>query len=683
MVLEGISRLVDSLPRKTSRAPPEDTQATDSEWPFVGDEDSSTTHPIKRRRTHAVEEAFPRTSQNYRPPTSSEPPQSPSVAETEGEASNSPEHCGDGLDPRDDELGTIDLQRYLSPSQQHHQPGRSEGDKRRALEAAVQVAKKTAIMQPKPEFLMSSLMERVNFYDSSTYPTAEFVHTIMDRRRNNVAMTYYLDINTNVSPSTFEDMALALINHKVYGQTRLHYIVCVNYIAYSYLVAIGSEGQSRAMVENLEESKRRYYAKAFAALDEMDLKAAPDIPMLQALLSGAMLSQDTGNMRRCWRLNTNACRICASLGGRALSELNTSGSFEEAMNTRLVFLKCYIFDKSLSANMYQPSCSAHMRLDSSKLDLSQPSHAMLFILLELSRVQEIIVRETSAIKSPSQPARLGMENLTSNEELRACQGRMHRIFAKTQEFRAKPPSNQDGYLKFEWMNVDFIYASMMTTLIRLTARIDDTRSNHECLRHARNSLSSLNVLLQIVSQPSSFRGMALSSLAWLVPLYPLRPLYCVFGNIVATSDSLDLKLLRDTANGLESLAQTHASMGAIHKLCSSLIDLCAPFVETSESGQNPQTSQLGPVGLSTGRLQQREAVREQGHPRNVPLNPDGRAIAGPGNTNLGFNSNLPQAQVNFNKNDGSQNTYNFDGDLDWELFCAQPSLDFLDMDLEN
>lgn len=99
-------------------------------------------------------------------------------------------------------------------------------------------------------------------------------------------MSYYLDINTNVSSSTFEDMVLALINHRVHGQTRLHYIVCVNYVAYSYLVAIGSEGQSAAMLENLEISRRRYCANAFAALDEMDLNSASDIPMLQALLSG-------------------------------------------------------------------------------------------------------------------------------------------------------------------------------------------------------------------------------------------------------------------------------------------------------------------------------------------------------------------------------------------------------------
>lgn len=64
------------------------------------------------------------------------------------------------------------------------------------------------------------------------------------------------------------------------------------------------------------------------------------------------------------------------------------------------------------------------------------------------------------------------------------------------------------------MNVDFIYSSMMTSLIRLTARNEDPRSSYECLRHARNALSSLNMLLQVVSKQSYFREMAISSLAW-------------------------------------------------------------------------------------------------------------------------------------------------------------------------
>lgn len=103
-------------------------------------------------------------------------------------------------------------------------------------------------------------------------------------------MTYYLDINTNVSASKLEEMAFALMNNEIHGQTRLHYLVCVNQLAYSYLVALGSERQSIAMTKNLQASKRRFCAAAIAALDAMDMKISPDIPFLQALLSGVSYS---------------------------------------------------------------------------------------------------------------------------------------------------------------------------------------------------------------------------------------------------------------------------------------------------------------------------------------------------------------------------------------------------------
>lgn len=185
MVLEGISRLVESLPRRTPRPPDARSHDRDSRWPSVGDEASSTTtHPAKRRRTDAPEAIVSRSSQEYVPREQSKPPQSPSVSVggTEVEAGNSSRTCADEPGPRDEELGTIDLQRYLTPSHQYHQPGHGDGDRRRALEAAIQVAKRIAITQPKPESLNSPLIERVNFYDPSMYLTAEFVHTIMDSK---------------------------------------------------------------------------------------------------------------------------------------------------------------------------------------------------------------------------------------------------------------------------------------------------------------------------------------------------------------------------------------------------------------------------------------------------------------------------------------------------------------------
>lgn len=178
-------------------------------------------------------------------------------------------------------------------------------------------------------------------------------------------------------------------------------------------------------------------------------------------------------------------------------------------------------------------------------------------------------------------------------------------------------------------------------------------------------------------------GASLNDFARLVPLFPLRPIYSVFSNIVATSDPLDLKLLQDTAIGLAPLAPTYTSMKAVHELCSSLIDLCTAFVRNTETSQGLPSSQFGLTGSftpSTGQIQEREGVRQQGRPKTVPSNPAGQSTVVPGNTNQELHGPVAQEQSLLAGNDNFQNRYHFDDDLDWELFCAQPSLDFFTLD---
>lgn len=180
----------------------------------------------------------------------------------------------------------------------------------------------------------------------------------------------------------------------------------------------------------------------------------------------------------------------------------------------------------------------------------------------------------------------------------------------------------------------------------------------------------------VTGPPITFRHELLLTVFRLVPLFPLRPIYSVFSNIVATSDPLDLKLLQDTANGLDSLAQNHASMRAVHKLCSSLIDLCKTFFKTTEPGQTIHPPQFGPIGSATAQVQEREGVRQQGRPKIVAHHSGGRATPLQSQALAGH---ITQEQPIFPVNNHSQGRYHFDDDLDWELFCAQPSLDFFDM----
>lgn len=66
-----------------------------------------------------------------------------------------------------------------------------------------------------------------------------------------------------------------------------------------------------------------------------------------------------------------------------------------------------------------------------------------------------------------------------------------------------------------------------------------------------------------------------------VPLFPLRPLYFVFTNIIETSDTMDLKILQDIAKGLEGPCKSLHSILEIRQLCTSLLSLYADFAEQS------------------------------------------------------------------------------------------------------
>lgn len=180
MALDRISRLEDSLPGKRQDSHSANTASNDFAHPPTTPQDASfpAKHSSKRRREESVDQdelalraiRYP----DRGDPVRSQPSQSASMSDDEAE--NTLQDSREGVDPRADERGSIDLQRYLTPSHQHKQS--LHGDRRRALQAAIKVAKKVAIMQPKPN--ESRPIERFNFYDKSAYPTAEFMHTILD-----------------------------------------------------------------------------------------------------------------------------------------------------------------------------------------------------------------------------------------------------------------------------------------------------------------------------------------------------------------------------------------------------------------------------------------------------------------------------------------------------------------------
>lgn len=76
-----------------------------------------------------------------------------------------------------------------------------------------------------------------------------------------------------------------------------------------------------------------------------------------------------------------------------------------------------------------------------------------------------------------------------------------------------PSSAQDEFIQFEWMTIECIFYSMMTSLTRLSSTSDDPKSHIECLDNSRKCLFTLKALLETASGAESVTRYY-SSLAW-------------------------------------------------------------------------------------------------------------------------------------------------------------------------
>lgn len=79
-------------------------------------------------------------------------------------------------------------------------------------------------------------------------------------------------------------MAYELFNDTVHDQKRLHYLICVNQVAYAYLTSLQTK-PSRFMQHELERSRNRYKRNTVSAVKHLNLGVRPDVTFFYALQS--------------------------------------------------------------------------------------------------------------------------------------------------------------------------------------------------------------------------------------------------------------------------------------------------------------------------------------------------------------------------------------------------------------
>ncbi|PTU19543.1 hypothetical protein P175DRAFT_0550006 [Aspergillus ochraceoroseus IBT 24754] len=493
------------------------------------------------------------------------------------------------LAPRDKMFADMDLQRYLGPSKGIIESTIDLG-KSNLLMLALNLAKRMPASQWKGKEKRPCSFSA--FYQSSMYPSPEIILLILTCTSPNIVTallllqqqifasdstktqgsSYYVGINLNGSLESFEQMTHALLECKVHGQKLIQFIICVNFTAYNFLTALESEDISSYFKSLICGSKKKYQKTIIEALNHLEMKPRPDPCLLQSLLSAAMTMQEMGYMQRCWQLNTIACRVCALLSGPSNTDLQHHLSKQDIFYMRINMMKCFVFDRALSANVNQPASLANIDLDISLLKTEQPDHAMLLTMVEIAQIQDSIIRETTVMNHSGQAEEI------NTGKIRSQASRLRQVMRKAEKFRNSEAVLQDPYLHFEWTGVEFMYFSMMTSISRLASN-GEQQTHEECLKHSRSCLSILKSLLDLASQLPEHGAKCSCSLAWLIPLFTLRPIFFLFRNVVATFDALDLRLIQDVAERLKGMSKTLLSILTIERLCNSLLNIYSNFAE--------------------------------------------------------------------------------------------------------
>ncbi len=139
--------------------------------------------------------------------------------------------------------------------------------------------------------------------------------------------------------------------------------------------------------------------------------------------------------------------------------------------------------------------------------------------------------------------------------------------------------------------------------------------------------------------------------------YPLCPFFVVFCNVVGTSDEQDYQLLQAVTDGISALVTENKYVNRLHRLCATLLSLCAPLVKTSGPQHRSNTSAAVP-GFTQPSANSLTLSSMGNTPDLLSVPPT--AAAGNGDGFLG-------------------STWN--DDMMWQLFQSQPSLDWFNADI--
>ncbi|KAE8338006.1 hypothetical protein BDV24DRAFT_166708 [Aspergillus arachidicola] len=413
---------------------------------------------------------------------------------------------------------------------------------------------------------------------STHEPSFEFFYMMLEEAEKG---TLWPD---HVSNPCLRDMTYALIARNENEQLLCHYRVCVYTKAISVISRwLLSTETNTSIRSTLIESKSRYITAACRALDSIGFLSPPSLSLIQALLSGAMLMQEMGNVSQSWALTSVAARYLVALNGHKLA--NRPPQNERDRKLKVCLGWCFCLDTIMSMLLARrPSLPKLMT-----------TSAELVVLPEIilgGGLMKTMVDLSLLIQAAN-------ETVTSTEVSQAIdlEGRYNVISEELKSMLAKIDSARHEASRahrLDWIAVGFTARAALISIYQ--SRLKFTRkasTRMDCVACARESLGYFS---RLQSELSDDTGLAetFTFQAWITPVFPLSSFLILFCNFIATSYIEDYALMEQVFQKLHILPNSK-SRARIHHLIDSYLQLCQEILPSSiESHQRLQTEYVIP-----------------------------------------------------------------------------------------
>jgi hypothetical protein len=324
------------------------------------------------------------------------------------------------------------------------------------------------------------------------------------------------------------------------------------------------------------------------------------------------MMQIMGNSASCWELIAHASRTIVALGYHNIADINSNHEMVEEIHAAVAW--CCQFDSVMSLLLLRPRSLPPLNIKISSLIKPEPSNPM--SVFEVIEMEMIPVHERTLDLTLKLNAKKIVHTL--KEEVAWLRTTMAQIYTLMDEV-----FHQVRDLRHELTMTDSPHSaprdaprhpppleiSRVQVLLNSRHRPPpEPNGDHRPLRARRVPLERaqsprMRKIHRGNRQTSRPLHRRLRSLPRLVrPLhptphllanshanppnrtmlsYPLCPFFVVFCNVVGTSNAKDFQLLQDVTDGISELVSENKFVNRLHRLCTTLLELCKPVVQTA------------------------------------------------------------------------------------------------------